>query len=328
MSTPVDVVCVGEAMALVAPDPPAPLREARTMTLAHGGAESNAAVSLARLGDHVQWCSRLGEDALGRRVRAEIQAAGVDVSLVELDPHHRTGVYFKDPGHGSTQVLYYRDNSAASHIDERDFARAIDAGPRALHISGVTPALSESCRRGTRHGVEAAGQAGVTVSFDVNYRAALWPDAVTAGRELEAIARRCDIVFVGADEAALLWGTGSPSQVADHLSGAGTIVVKDGAGPARSFEAETVTCVTALPVEVAEPVGAGDAFAAGWLHGHLMGLDAAAKLRLGHLVAAESLTSATDHGSDWPAPDALEAEARRGTRWEAAIAVRSGRRTA
>jgi hypothetical protein len=109
-----DAVCLGEAMALVSPDPPAGLSQARSFVLTHGGAESNVAVSLARLGSRVQWCSRLGDDVLGRRVQAEIEAAGVDTSLVATDPDRRTGVYFKDPGRDATRVLYYRDGSAAS----------------------------------------------------------------------------------------------------------------------------------------------------------------------------------------------------------------------
>lgn len=319
----VEAVCIGETMALVAPDPPVPLAQARTMTLTHGGAESNVAVSLARLGRRVQWCSRLGDDALGRRVQAELEAAGVDTSLVEVDAQARTGVYFKDPGLGATAILYYRTGSAASRMDERDFERAIAGRPRLLHVSGITPALSESCRQATRSGIKAARSAGITVSFDINYRLSLWSDADTAAQEMEELARMSDIVFVGTDEALSLWGTVSVEQIAERLAGPRTIIVKDGSGPASSIDAGELTQVPSLPVEVRELVGAGDAFAAGWLHASLLGLGPAERLRLGHLLAAETLGSPTDHAVTWPPSGNLEERARLDASWPADDVSRS-----
>lgn len=311
-----EVVCVGETMALLAPDPPVALAKARVLTLSHGGAESNVAVSLARLGTSAWWCGRLGDDALGWRVRAELEAFGVGTALVKHDPAAPTGVYFKDPSPGSTGVWYYRTGSAASRMDRRDFERAIAVRPRLLHVSGVTPALSASCRDATRAGIVAAQRAGIVVSFDVNHRPALWPDVADAARELKEIARMCEIVFVGADEAAMLWGTASVDQVATGLAGPRTlaVVVKDGSGPATSVGPAGAASAPALSVEVVEPVGAGDAFAAGWLRGYLIDMTSTARLRLGHLVAAETLRSPADHARDWPPPAELEARARAGER--------------
>jgi 2-dehydro-3-deoxygluconokinase len=311
-----DVVCLGETMAMVAPDPPKPLAEARTLALSQGGAESNVAIWLARLGCPAAWCSRLGDDALGHRVLAEVAAAGVDTSPVVLDDRAPTGVYFKDPRPDATSVLYYRDLSAAARMDETDADRALAPPRRLLHLTGITPALSDSCARAVDHAISRATQLGVTVSFDVNYRSALWPGTDAAAATLGRLARRCGVVFVGCDEAALLWGAASMPDIRAALGSPGTLVVKDGPRAARSTEDGTsVTSVAALSVEVVEPVGAGDAFAAGWLYGWLRGLPAAARLRLGHLIASSALGSATDHGELPLSPTTLEELARTGRAW-------------
>jgi 2-dehydro-3-deoxygluconokinase len=310
------VICLGETMAMVAPSPPRPLAEAATLALSQGGAESNVAIWLARLGCPVTWCSRLGDDALGHRVLAEVAADGVDVSLVTLDPDAPTGVYFKDPRPGSTSVLYYRDRSAAARMDETDADRALSRPGRLLHLTGITPALSDSCARAVDHALTRAGQLGVTVSFDVNYRPALWAGPAAAAAALGRLARRCDIVFIGGDEATLLWGASSVPDIRAAVGVTGTLVVKDGPRAASSTEdGITVTAVPARPVDVVEPVGAGDAFAAGWLYGWLRDLPAAARLRLGHLVAATALGSPTDHGDLPFTPAELEELARSGQSW-------------
>ena len=309
-----DVVCLGETMALIAPDPPRPLAVAERLVLSHGGAESNVAVSLARLGSRAQWCSRLGDDAFGRRIAAEITAAGVDTSAVRFTPE-RTGVFFKDPGPDGTRVRYYRDRSAASSMDESDADRALAGRPRIVHLTGITPALSASCARAVDRIVGRAHDCGALISFDVNYRAALWTSAGVAGRELRRLAQRCDIVFVGRDEAAALWNTTTEDSVRRLLDAPGVLVVKDGASPASSFTLGARTQVSALAVDVLEPVGAGDAFAAGWLHGYLIGMTPGEALRLGHLVAAGSLTSSTDHSTAAPPTGVLVALARDDSAW-------------
>jgi 2-dehydro-3-deoxygluconokinase len=309
------VVCLGETMALVAPDPPVPLADAHSLVLGCAGAESNVAVALAGLGVGVSWCSRLGDDALGCRVLAELRAAGVDTGLVRLSSTRPTGVMFKDPGPDGTGVLYYRRGSAASTMDERDVDRALAEPPRLLHLSGITPALSPACSAAFDHALDRAHAAGVEVSFDVNHRPALWPDVGAAATRLADAARRCAIVFVGLDEAERLWGTSTALEVRAHLPEPGVLVVKDGGGSATSFTGDEWASVPGLPIEIVEPIGAGDAFAAGWLFGYLAGRTPVEALRLGHLVAAGSLASTTDHarvtaavvaGADanrpWPPP--------------------------
>jgi 2-dehydro-3-deoxygluconokinase len=306
---PVDVVCIGETMALIAPDPPRPIADAETFVLTHGGAESNVAAWLAALGAVVQWCGRVGDDPLGRRVLAELEAAGIGLSGARTDTEAPTGVYFKDPAAGATRVWYYRVGSAGSRLDADDVERALLQRPRVVHLSGITPALSTSSAAAVAHAFARARELGVSVSFDVNYRPALWDSAAHAGTHLLPLAKDADVVFVGLDEAATLWGCLDADDVRAVVGGRGTLVVKDGPRAAWSFAEGAAVSAPALPTQIVEPVGAGDAFAAGWLCGLLRGVPPVARLRLGHLVAAHALRSVTDHLTLTATPEELLATA-------------------
>jgi len=316
-SAPGTVVCLGETMTQVVPSDGLRLHEAATYAIGPAGAESNVAISLARLGSPSVWAGFVGDDPLGVRVRREIESYGVSTALARAVPGERTGMFVKDPSPRGSEVYYYRAGSAAALMDA-DYARAVMATrPRWVHLTGVTPALSQSCEEAVRTVVRLASKSGAVVSFDVNYRAVLWPDAHAAAQVIGDIAQRCDVVFVGLDEAAALWGAHVADDVRAHLPGPGTVVVKDGAADCVSFSGTRRTVVSALPVDVVEPVGAGDAFAAGWIHGRLNGLDDTACLRLGHLMAAVALTSHSDVGDLRTDPSQLLARARDGSDWPA-----------
>ncbi|MET0418689.1 MAG: sugar kinase [Actinoplanes sp.] len=292
---PVEVAALGETMVVLCPAPDEPLEHAERVAVSVGGAESNVAGYLARLGHRVAWVSRVGDDPFGRAVVRHVATAGVRVDLVTVDPAAPTGLYVKDPGPTATAVHYYRSGSAASRMDTTALADDRLAGTRVLHLSGITPALSASCRALIEHAVTDRPLPGALVSFDVNHRARLWP-AEQAAPVLRDLADRSDLVFVGQDEAEALWGTADPQGVRRLLPGPETVVVKDGAVGATALprDAEPVF-VPAPRVAVVEPVGAGDAFAAGYLAGVLRGLDPARRLRLGHLVAAQALGSSGDN---------------------------------
>lgn len=290
---PVEVCCLGETMLLVAPRDGRALRGGAECLLGTAGAESNVATYLARLGHRVRWVSRLGTDALGTIVLDDVRASGVDTSAVERVGVAPTGVMFKDPGPAGTAVTYYRAGSAASTMDV-PFLRAVtDPAPAVLHTTGITPALSPACRELTDALV--ARPTGALLSFDVNHRPALW--AGDAGPVLLGYARAADVVFVGLDEAHRLWGTATADAVAELVTGPTWLVVKDADREAVCFHPGGRAAVPSPPVDVVEPVGAGDAFAAGWLSGLLRGLDEREKLRLGHHLAGTALRSAGDQGT-------------------------------
>jgi 2-dehydro-3-deoxygluconokinase len=300
------VVCIGETMAALAPEPVAPLHSAELLRLAVAGAESNVAMYLADHGVSAHWVSALGDDPFGQQVLAHISASGVGVSAVRTDPDRPTGLLVKDPGREHTRVHYYRRSSAASAMGPHLLADEPVRGAALLHLSGITPALSASCRAL----VEAAlppdpAERPYAVSFDVNYRPALWDEPAT--ETLRALAERADIVFVGLDEAQSLWGSEltDAQAVRALLPQPRVVVVKDGAQAATAFFGASAVTVPALKVTVVEPVGAGDAFAAGFLAGLLRDGDPVRALRRGHLTAASALRVAADHGP-LPPSDVLE----------------------
>jgi 2-dehydro-3-deoxygluconokinase len=289
-----DIVCIGESMVLVTPVNGQRLADARCAALTVAGAESTVALYLADLGHRARWLSRVGADPLGDHVLHEIGSGGVDIGLVVRDPQAPTGVYFKDPAPAATSVYYYRAGSAASRLSETDLERLNPATTAVVHLSGITPALSPTCRAMAERVFTVAGETGVLLSFDVNHRAALW-QADDAGPVLLEFARRADIVFVGLDEANRIWGVRTPEEVREHVGTGRTLVVKDSEVGATAFADGARTFVAAESVEVVEPVGAGDAFAAGYLSGLFRGWDQPARLRLGHRVAALALRTMADH---------------------------------
>jgi 2-dehydro-3-deoxygluconokinase len=298
-----DVLCLGESMIVLAPAAAGPLRGAVDLHMGVAGAESNVAVALAQLGAHAAWCGKVGDDPLGQRIRDVLDAAGVDCSGVQTDPERPTGVYFKDPGPDGTRVHYYRRGSAASTMGPGHLTGA--RPPRILHLSGITPVLSDSCAALVDQLLADRALAPALVSFDVNYRPALWPVS-EAGPVLARLAGAADIAFVGLDEAQTLWGVTTADDVRDLLPDAGVLVVKDGGEGVTAFEGTERRYSPAEPVDVIEPVGAGDAFAAGFLYGRLHNASLEASMRLGHRLAAGALQTVGDLAPP-PPPETVRA---------------------
>ncbi|MEV8333632.1 sugar kinase [Streptomyces niveus] len=298
---PGPVVCIGETMAALAPDPVAPLDTAELLRLDVAGAESNVAMYLADHGVPARWVSALGDDPFGRRVRERIAASGVDVSGVRTDPARPTGLLVKNPGTDSTGVHYYRTGSAASALGPPALDDPAVRDAALVHLTGITPALSASCRALVERALRP--ERPYAVSFDVNHRPALWGDE-PAAEILLPLAARADLVLVGLDEVQALWGPAltSADAVRALLPQPRVLVVKDGARAATAYVGQGTYTVPAPKVRVVEPVGAGDAFAGGFLAGLLRYDDPVRALRLGHLTAASALRVPADHGP-LPPPD-------------------------
>ncbi|MFC8808319.1 sugar kinase [Streptomyces anthocyanicus] len=294
----VDVVALGESMVTFLPSRPGRLADVPSFDRAIGGAESNVACVLAAAGHSARWAGRVGADGFGDHLVEAIGAYGVDVSAVRRDPARPTGVYFRTAGDRATdahEVAYYRAGSAASamSVDTMDID-AIRSG-RVLHLSGITPALSADCL-GLMRELTARRPGRPLVSFDVNHRPGLWRDVGDGhGPEvLLELARGADLVFVGDDEARDAWGLGGPEAVRAALPEPELLVVKQGASGATAFHGTDATSVPALHVDVVAAVGAGDAFAAGFLSATLRGKPVRERLRHGHLWAAAALTVPAD----------------------------------
>jgi 2-dehydro-3-deoxygluconokinase len=293
----VDVVCVGETMLLLVPDPPQTPDLAATFRREIGGAESNVAIHLARLGRRTRWHSAIGDDAFGRYVRGRIAAERVDCDSVRVHPGGRTGLYVKELGPDGTSVAYYRDSSAATTLGPDDLEPVLGRRPRIVHTTGITAVLSDSSAALVAELMERAPDE-VLRSFDVNYRPALHDQS--SAQRLRELARQADIVFCGLDEAQALWGAQTVDDVRELLDGPATLVVKQGADGATAFRDGRLSYQAAPAVDLVEPVGAGDAFAAGVLDGVLDSADMADCLARGALLAGAALRV----DGDLPPPDA------------------------
>ncbi|MFD7221089.1 sugar kinase [Streptomyces sp. NPDC059892] len=331
----VDVVCLGESMVTFLPSLPGRLADVPSFARTIGGAESNVACALAAAGHTVTWVSRVGADGFGDHLVDAIAAYGVDTSGVRRDPDRPTGIYFRtatDRATDAHEVAYYRAGSAASAMAPGSLSYDDLWAGRVLHVSGITAALSDDCLALMRE-LTTRAPGRPLLSFDVNHRPGLWRDG-SGARVLLELARGADLVFVGEDEAAEAWGLHGGDAIRAALPEPATLVVKRGSAGATVYErgaagagatvdgganggvgsgpdgganggvgsgpdggADTVTSVPALRVDVVAPVGAGDAFAAGFLSATLRGLPAAARLRHGHLMAAATLTVPGDLGA-------------------------------
>ena len=240
------VVTIGETMALLDAPSGRGLRTGSRLPVGIGGAESNVAIGLARLGVPCTWISRVGADAFGALVTREIRAEGVTV-IAAQDQSAPTGLMVKEHRGGRpVSVRYYRAGSAASRLTAADLDEAAIASAAVLHLTGITPALGPGPLRAVERAIEIARASGTLVSFDVNYRSKLW-SAEQAGPVLAGLAGSVDLLFAGPEEAALLLGLDSSFGAeafddGEHLArglaklGPGTVVVKLGcARLARPF---------------------------------------------------------------------------------------------
>ena len=288
-----DVVTIGESMVLFTPDSIGSLTFASKFDKTIGGAESNVAIALARLGHQVGWISSLGKDDFGIYIRNMIRGEGVDTSQVKFLEDYPTAVFFKERKMaGEPNVFYYRKNSATSQMTPQDIEEDFIAKAKYLHITGITPALSTSCLDTIMHSIKLAKKHGLTIIFDPNIRLKLW------GREeaalvLRDIANKCDIVLPGIDEGELLTGETEPEEIASEFlqNDTSVVIVKLGKKGAYYATAEESGYVDGIQLEqVVDPIGAGDGFAAGFISGMISGLSISEAVQRANAVASFALT--------------------------------------
>ncbi|MER6362710.1 sugar kinase [Kitasatospora sp. NPDC001527] len=291
------VVTVGETMAALRAD--GPIRLGGTMRLSVAGAESNVAIGLARLGHPVGWVGRVGDDEFGALVLRTLRAEQVNVGFARVDRDGRpTGLLASETGaRDLVKVGYYRSGSAGSALTAQDVLPALTPGVRVLHLTGITPALSEEAADAVLAAAVRAGDLGITVCLDVNYRTRLWSVAEARAR-LRPLVRRADVLVASADELPLVAGAPAldePEAVAELLTrGPGEVVVTRGAAGATLTTADGTVDQPARRVPVVDVVGAGDAFVAGYLSGLLDGLAPPARLHRAATTAAFAVATPGD----------------------------------
>ncbi|MDQ1179275.1 sugar kinase [Rhodococcus sp. SORGH_AS_0301] len=294
------VVCVGEGLVVMVAQP-GPLEHSDTFERSAGGAEANVARVLAQLDVEASWLSRVGDDGFGRYLMETMRASGVDTSAVIVDQTRTTGMYVKERGSGSghasdlpageSRMTYFRSGSAASALCVDDIVGATPVLTAAdlVHVSGITLALSGTAREAAAALASSPG----LLSFDLNHRPRLWTTG-SADTVLGEQVRRSDIVLMGADEAQEVFGTGDPDALRALFPEPRRLVIKNDAHVVVGFDGTERVDVPALRLSVVEKIGAGDAFAGGYLAGVLRGDDQQRAIRLGHLCAAGALTAHGD----------------------------------
>ena len=290
-----DVVTLGEAMLMFVAEEPGPLEGVQRFSKRTAGAETNAAIGLARLGLKVGWQSRLGADSMARYLLAAIGGEGVDCSRVACDPEQRTGFMFKgrvDDG-SDPPIEYHRKGSAASQLGPDEIDEDWIAGTRHLHVSGVFPALSASTLAATQRAMALARAKGKTIGFDPNLRPTLWSSREHMRATINALAAQADWVLPGIGEGRLLTGHDTPESIARFYRerGAKRVVVKLGADGAY-FDDIDGGCgrVPASPVaRVVDTVGAGDGFLVGVTSALLEGASIVQAARRGAWIGARAV---------------------------------------
>jgi 2-dehydro-3-deoxygluconokinase len=296
------IACFGEGLVALVPTTAGPLESNRTFQRSLAGAEWNVALAVASAGSRAAVVSRVGDDGFGRFLLAELAQHGVDASAVEIDPAAPTGLYVKElsaEGEGPVQsaMHYYRAGSAGSRISPATLhtpaAERVLAEAALVHTTGITPALSEGARAAQDELFADRGDR--LIGFDVNWRPALWQGREDEARELlGGYLAAADVAQCSAHDAEAVFGTGDPGRLRALFPGPRYLVVTRDDG-ATAFDGAERADAPAVPSNVVETIGAGDAFAAGFLAGVLSGLSLSGCVARANRIATRALGSTRDH---------------------------------
>ena len=310
-SATLDVVTLGEIMAMFVADEAGILAGVDHFTRRLAGAEFNVAVGLTRLGHRVGYLTRLGADPFGEFALARLAELGIDAGEVSMDPGAPTGFQLKnraEPGDDPT-VVYFRAHSAARMLAPTAATDAYLRRARHLHLTGIPLALGEGPRALAGQAMAAARRSGATVSVDPNLRPALWPDTATMVQTVNELAVQADWVLPGLPEGRILTGHGTPEGVAGWYldRGVKVVAVKTGSAGAELFTRDGLHVVCPpFRVSPVDTVGAGDGFAAGFISAALEGRPVHEWLSRAAAVGAIATTS---HGDQEGLPDRAGLEA-------------------
>ena len=292
MENALDVITIGEAMAMFVATETGDLAEVEHFMKRVAGAELNVATGLARLGLKVGWVSRVGKDSFGRFVLHSLAKEGIDARGVSEDSRYATGFQMKSKVENGTDpiVEYFRKGSAASHLSPEDFRAEYFASARHLHLSGVAAALSESSYALLEQAATTMKAQGKTISFDPNLRPVLWKSEAEMVEKLNQLAFQADWVLPGIKEGMILTGQRTPEGIADFYltRGVQAVIIKTG-GDGAWFKtaAGEQGAVAAIKVDnVVDTVGAGDGFAVGVISALLEGRTLQQAIRRGNKIGS------------------------------------------
>jgi 2-dehydro-3-deoxygluconokinase len=301
VTAPFDVIGLGETMlSLVATD--GPLASARSFHVTHGGAETNTLVGLTRLGLRSAWVSRLGTDVVGDRVHGALADEGIDLRWTQRDARRPTGVMIRDT---LGCVEYRRAGSAASTLSVTDLEDVPIENARAVVVTGITGLIGAEPHQAALTLLERA--TGLR-AVDPHLRPGLWGS--DRGRELVLpLIANCDLALGGEQELRHLLDEDDKGVRGEVLArrvlelGPAEVVIKRGPAGAGALDREgRWHDHTPEPVPDVDPVGAGDAFNAGYLAARLSGADTAEALALGARCGA-AVAGMIGDTEGFPRPD-------------------------
>ncbi len=283
-----DLVTLGEILLRLAIPSPARFETAHQLDLQFGGAEANVAVACARLGLKVAWISAVPSNQWGERVRRELAGHGVDCGFVRTRDNARMGLYFLEYGvpPRPVRVLYDRRDSAFARLTEAEVDWEPVRRARLVHLTGITPALGEGPRALVRRALREAS----AFSFDVNYRASLWSPA-DARLFLDTVLPEVRYLFLGEGEARTIFNqTGTAEQTLGalaRLAPKATVSLQQGeAGSTVLDGSRFYRPRRRFNVQMVDPLGAGDAYVAGFLTAVLGKRELQEAVEFGNAVAA------------------------------------------
>lgn len=196
------VLTFGEIMLRLRPQGFERFFQSNMMEATFGGSEANVSVALANFGMETAYCTVLPDNIIGDECLRQLRSFGVDVSKVQRG-EGRMGIYFVENSANqlASRVTYDRSYSAISLSKPGDIDwKNVCDGCGWLHLSGITPAISESAMELTLEAAEYAKTAGMTVSLDLNYRKNLWKYGKDAGEVLTKLTQKVDLLIAGDDQ--------------------------------------------------------------------------------------------------------------------------------
>lgn len=275
------------------------LDEVNGYSMAIAGAEFNVAVGMKRLNHDVGYLTKLGRDPFGKRVLKIMEDNGISTELITFSDERNTGFMLKSMvDAGDPEIYYYRKGSAASTLCGKDVENLDFSQYDTIHMTGITPALSDSTREAIDVLLAKARQNHMLFSFDPNLRPQLWGDKEAMIQYMNDMAGKCDIFLPGFKEAKILIGESDPQKIGEtYLNmGAKTVIIKLGGKGAYYATKGECGFVEGFPVtKIVDTVGAGDGFAAGVLTALKENLPLKEAIRRGNAVGAIQVMSRGDN---------------------------------
>ncbi|MBQ9060246.1 MAG: carbohydrate kinase [Firmicutes bacterium] len=229
-----------------------------------GGAPANVAVAAARLGTKAGFIGKVGRDGFGRSLRQTLEKEGVDTStLFDTDESPTTLAIVSVDERGERSFAFYRQPGADTCLTEEEAVRFLDGEtlPRILHFGSLS-LTNEPSRSAAKAAVARAREAGILISYDPNFRPALWSDTEEAVRWMKAPFDMVDILKISDEELPLLTGTEDLEKGSRILADQGIQLVLVTLGSQGVFYrlGEVTGSIPGVPTQVADTNGAGDTF--------------------------------------------------------------------